>query len=390
MLELAPPVTARKMFGCESENESSKEETGAEAPACLKSSVMLCRLTSGKRDLTAQQPSLAFLDDLPGYKAASQHQSRFFQLCQELRDEIYSLILRSRSSDRFAESAACECMACNARRRLPVGTTISPGSSSPIHRNTRSTAIDLFRVCRRIYDEARPILSQVNSLHIDGKGNTQHYLGDLSQALCTHRGIADPASFPGSILIPINLVFSFAIHDASISSTSPSEPQVLKSFATTLHQLHPLHFQTLSITILQSRHIQIADYIPLLRALSNLPPVTLGCVTIDLSRTHPTTAADRDVLAAVATHLTTALHAPPPLDQRTSVISAFDTFRAARARVQKAAENGEECYYTTKPELERLRNFLLDADADEGGYGYGYGYVAVSYTHLTLPTKRIV
>ena len=62
----------------------------------------------------------------------------------------------------------------------------------------------------------------------------------------------------------------------------------------------------------------------------------------------------------------------------------YDEFTALRAEyILKVAYNGQTNY------LEKLLNDTFDATLRRI-YITDYGIVAVSYTHLTLPTKRIV
>jgi len=213
-----------------------------------------------------------------------------------------------------------------------------------------------FLVCRRIYDEARPILHQVNSLYIKGKGNLQHYLFDLSTSFSTHRGIILPASSPRIISIPINLVFSFDHLHTTGSNNGSSELQISRNFNAIIQSMPPLHFRKLNILIRQARQTYIADYVPLLRALITLPPVHFGAVTIEVNT--PLTSSERDILASIAADLTAALHKSPPRSNH--VISAFVAFEKAKLRVQQAKDQVEACCYTIHPELEQLRSFILD------------------------------
>lgn len=232
-----------------------------------------CHLPGRGRDLTFDTPSLAFLHDMTAFRPTPQSQSIFFQLPQELRDEIYGLVLTSHSSDHFAQGITGGCVNCDDCRKLAIGTSTNPGYRSPSEHDTMSTNVDIFRVCRRIYDEARPILHQVNGLYIDGKCSIQHYLFDLSTSFFTHRGIILPTSSQRIISIPINLVFSFDHLHTTGSNSGSSELQIFRHFGAAIQSMPPLHFRKLNILIRQSRQTYIADYVPLLRALITLPPV---------------------------------------------------------------------------------------------------------------------
>lgn len=70
------------------------------------------------------------------------------------------------------------------------------------------------------------------------------------------------------------------------------------------------------------------------------------------------TSSERDILAAIGTDLTAALHKPPSSGNH--IVSAFDAFKKAKLRVQQAIDIGEACCYTLHPELEQLRSFILD------------------------------
>jgi len=207
-----------------------------------------------------------------------------------------------------------------------------------------------------MYDEARPILHQVNSLYIDGKGNVQDYLFDLSTSFYTHRSIMLPTTSPRIISIPINLIFSFDHFHTTGSNNGSSELQIFRTFSAAIQSMPALHFRKLNILIRQARQTYIADYVPLLRAFFTLPPVHFGNVTIEVST--PPTSSEEDILASIATDLTAALHEPPsPINH---VVSAFAAFKKAKLRVQQAMNKGEACCYTIHPELEQLRSFILD------------------------------
>ena len=70
------------------------------------------------------------------------------------------------------------------------------------------------------------------------------------------------------------------------------------------------------------------------------------------------------------------------------------------AQVKEAEENWqllapvlETCFPELKASKGRIQSKLIEAEDLRGALGYGtseYGRVSVSYTHLTLPTKRIV
>lgn len=129
---------------CGSESSFSIAENGSLGSTCVKNSVMLCHLPDRGRDLTFETPSLAFLHDMPAYRPAPQHESNFFQLSRELRDEIYSLVLTSHSSGHFALGTASKCVNCDDSRRLPVGTSTSLGPTSRVRHDTRSNIVDVF------------------------------------------------------------------------------------------------------------------------------------------------------------------------------------------------------------------------------------------------------
>lgn len=356
MSGLPTGCAVRKVSICERGNGPGGSEKEEPRSTCLKSSVMLCHLQNQERCLV-KQPSLTFLDDSV-HNAAPQYQSSFFQLCRELRDEIYSWVLISRSADYFAQAAACACVNCDDRRRMPVGTKVMPGNSPPMSHDARPTTIGLFQVCRRVYDEARPILHEVNNLYIDGKSNVQHYLFDLSTSFSTHRGIVLPSPFPSNISIPINLVFSFDHVNNASSYKEIYVLQTMKNLNAALRFMPQLYIYKLNIIIHQSRHIQITNYIPLLHALTRLPAVVAGTVTIELSALSTTS--EIEVVAAIATDLTTALHAPPVPAHHG--ISAFEAFGKARARVRQAMKSNETCCYASSLESETLQNYLLDLE----------------------------
>ena len=287
-------------------------------------------------------------------QAVSQEQSSFFKLSLELRDQIYALVLTSpQASNCWFNNSECECKPCQNRRLEP--DELKP-SQLPLSDAARTASFWPFlATCRRIYDEARPVLQQCNALWFDAKSWPYNILRRIAVSLSLHRGIRL------STLIatpPVLLACAFVFNLNSRSSHSPL--QLFKRFhhaisGTTMH----LQIRRLKVMIKLWCHLLIADYVPLLRGFENINGVKSCDINIIIGERMDSTEAENNVLRIIGEELQAAALGVRP-SSPTLAVNSFPRAKAAAAAAAATEALDAKNFYSQNPDIVTFRESLLD------------------------------
>jgi len=302
----------------------------------------------------AKQIEPSKLNFPPHLQPKSQEQSAFFQLSQEIRDQIYVLVLTSpQSSARWFNNAECECKPCQTRRMEP--DELKPSQQVLSDAARTASFWPFLATCRRLYDEARPVLQQCNALWFDAKSWPYNILRRIAVSLSLHRGIRL------STLIatpPVLLACAFVFNLNSRSSHSPL--QLFKRFhhaisGTTMH----LQIRRLKIMIKLWCHLIIADYVPLLRALENINGVNSCDINIILGESMDSTEAENNILRILGEELQAAALGTRPTTPSLAT-NSFPRAKAAAAAAAAIEALDAKNFYSQSPDIVTFRESLLD------------------------------